>query len=87
MLHFAPEITSMAEACLGGLRGCAALLIGPERQLQPFKMLLQQMGIKAIYQEETPERLVALLQKVPPHPRVSQQALLRGGALDAARPW
>ena len=61
MLHFAPEITSMAEACLGGLCGRSALLIGPERQLQPYKMLLQQMGIKAIYQEETPERLVALL--------------------------
>ncbi len=64
MLHYAPEITSMAEACLGGLHGRSALLIGPERQLQPFKALLQQMGIKAIYQEETPERLVALLPRV-----------------------
>ena len=54
----------MAEACLGGLHGRSALLIGPERQLQPFKALLQQMGIKAIYQEETPERLVALLPRV-----------------------
>jgi hypothetical protein len=95
MLHFAPEITSMAEACLGGLRGRSALLIGPERQLQPYKMLLQQMGIKAIYQEETPERLVALLPLVqllmhipdPPaagggisQPRITAGAIARGCA-------
>ena len=61
MLHFAPEIASMAEACLGGLRGRSVLLIGPESQRQPYKALLQQMGIKTIYQEETPERLVDLL--------------------------
>jgi hypothetical protein len=61
MLHFAPEITSMAEACLGGLHGRSALLIGPESLRQPYKALLQQMGIKSIYQEETPQRLVALL--------------------------
>jgi hypothetical protein len=61
MLHFAPEITSMAEACLGDLHRRSALLIGPTRQRQPYKALLQQMGIKSIYQEETPERLVALL--------------------------
>jgi hypothetical protein len=61
MLHFASEITSMAEACLGGLHNRSALLIGPESQRQPYKALLQQMGIKSIYQEETPERLVALL--------------------------
>ena len=51
----------MAEACLGGLHGRSVLLIGPERLCQPYKALLQQMGIKSIYQEETPERLVALL--------------------------
>ncbi len=61
MPQFAPEITSMAEACLGGLRARSALLIGPERLQQPYKALLQQMGIKTIYQEETPQRLVALL--------------------------
>lgn len=64
MLHFAPEITSMAEACLGGLHGRSVLLIGPERLRQPYKALLQQMGIKTIYQEETPERIVALLPQV-----------------------
>ena len=51
----------MAEACLGGLRGRSVLLIGPEGQRQPYKFLLQEMGIKTIYQEETPERLVDLL--------------------------
>lgn len=51
----------MAEACLGGLRGRSVLLIGPEGLLQPYKTLLQQMGIKTIYQEETPERLAELL--------------------------
>jgi hypothetical protein len=61
MPQFAPEITSMAEACLGGLHGRSALLIGPERLGQPYKALLQQMGIKSIYQEETSQRLVALL--------------------------
>jgi hypothetical protein len=61
MLHFAPEITSMAEACLGGLHGRSALLIGPERLQRPYKALLQQMGIKTIYLEETPQRLAALL--------------------------
>src|SRR5579859_7622286 len=61
MLHFAPEITSIAEACLGGLHGRSALLIGPERLQQPYKTLLQQTGIKTIYEEETPQRLVTLL--------------------------
>ncbi len=61
MLHFAPEVTSMAEACLGGLHERSALLIGPERQCQPYMALLQQMGIKTIYLEETPQRLAALL--------------------------
>ena len=64
MLHFAPEITSMAEACLGGLHGRSALLIGPERLQRPYKALLQQAGIKTIYQEETPQRLAALLPMV-----------------------
>ena len=54
----------MAEACLGGLRGRSVLLIGPERLRQPYKTLLQQRGIKTIYQEETPQRLVDLLPRV-----------------------
>ena len=54
----------MAEACLGGLRGRSVLLIGPEKLRLPYKTLLQQMGIKTIYQEEIPERLVDLLPHV-----------------------
>lgn len=61
MQHFVPEIVSIADACLGGLRGRSALLIGSEIQRQPYKMLLQQAGIKSIYQEETPQRLTSLL--------------------------
>ncbi|HEY6542470.1 MAG TPA: hypothetical protein VIZ18_16125 [Ktedonobacteraceae bacterium] len=95
MLHFAPEIASMAEACLGGLRGRSVLLIGPERLRQPYRMLLQQMGIKTIYQEEMPERLVALLPQVqllmhipepspvtdtPPPPRITAAAIAQGCA-------
>ena len=64
MQHFVSEIVSIAEACLGGLRGRSALLIGSEMQQLPFKMLLQQAGIKSIYQEETPQRLVTLLPHV-----------------------
>ena len=64
MLRFAQEITSMAEACLGGLHGRSVLLIGPESLRQPYKTLLLQMGMKTIYEEETPERLVALLPQV-----------------------
>ena len=64
MPRFAPEITSMAEACLGGLHGRSVLLIGPESLRKPYKTLLLDMGIKAIYEEETPDRLVALLPQV-----------------------
>ncbi|GAC1567572.1 MAG: hypothetical protein NVS3B14_14030 [Ktedonobacteraceae bacterium] len=64
MQHFVPEIVSMAEACLGGLHGRSALLIGSEVQRQPYKALLQKAGIKYAYQEETPQRLVALLPHV-----------------------
>ncbi len=53
MQPFAPEIVSIAETCLGGLRGRSALLIGPEEQCQSYKLLLQQAGMKYIYQEET----------------------------------
>ena len=85
----------MAEACLGGLRGRSVLLIGPESLRQPYKTLLQQMGIKAIYQEETPERLVELLPLVqlfmhipepspvahtPSHPHISAVAIAQGCA-------
>jgi hypothetical protein len=53
MQRFVPEVVSIADACLGGLQGRSALLIGPEEQRQPYRLLLQQAGMKCIYQEET----------------------------------
>jgi hypothetical protein len=53
MQPFAPEIVSIAETCLGGLQGRSAFLIGPEERCEPYKLLLQQAGMKYIYQEET----------------------------------
>jgi glutamyl-tRNA reductase len=47
------EVVSIADACLGGLHGRSALLIGPEEQRQPYRQLLQQAGMKHIYQEDT----------------------------------
>ncbi len=85
----------MAEACLGGLKGRSALLIGPERLGQPYTALLQQKGIKSIYQEETSQRLVALLPLVQllmyipdpsqpdetrPHPAITAAAIAQGCA-------
>jgi hypothetical protein len=64
MQRFAPEIVSIAETCLGGLRDRSALLIGPEEQRQPYKLLLQQAGMKHIYQEETCYHVSALLPHV-----------------------
>ncbi len=48
------EIISIADACLGGLHGRSALLIGPSVQRHPYSILLQQAGMKYIYQEDTP---------------------------------
>jgi glutamyl-tRNA reductase len=51
--RFVEEVISIAEASLGGLRGRSALLIGPEELRQPYSVLLQQAGMKYIYQEDT----------------------------------
>ena len=51
--RFVEEIVSIAEASLGGLRGRSALLVGPEEQRQPYRVLLHQAGMKYIYQEDT----------------------------------
>ena len=58
------EIVSIADACLGGLRGRSALLVGPEKERQPFSHLLQQAEIKYLYEEDTPLRLSAILPHV-----------------------
>lgn len=61
MPNIAPEVVSIADACLGGLQGRSALLIGPEEQRFPYVNLLQRAGMKQIYQEETPRRVSILL--------------------------
>ena len=58
------EIVSIADACLGGLRGRSALLVGPEKERQPFSHLLQLAGMKYLYEEDTPLRLSAILPHV-----------------------
>ena len=58
------EIVSIADACLGGLRGRSALLVGPAKEQQPFSHLLQQAGMKYLYEEDTPLRLSAILPHV-----------------------
>jgi len=64
MQRFVPEVVSIAEACLGGLRGRSALLIGPEELRRPYKLLLQQAAMKSVYQEETHLHLPAILPRV-----------------------
>ena len=58
------EIISIADACLGGLRGHSALLIGPEEVRQPYKTLLQEAGMKAVFQEQDYTRVPMLLPQV-----------------------
>jgi hypothetical protein len=57
----AEEIISIADACLGGLAGRSALVLGPEEQRHPYTHLLQQAAMKCIYQEDTPCRVSAIL--------------------------
>ena len=55
------EIIAIADACLGGLRGRSALLIGPAEQRHPYSILLQQADMKYIYQEDTPAHVFPTL--------------------------
>jgi hypothetical protein len=64
MQHFVEEVVSIADACLGGLRGRSALLVGPEEQRQPYRLLLRQAGMKYIYQEDTHYSLAAIIPQV-----------------------
>ncbi len=61
MQRIAPEVVSIAGACLGGLQGRSALLVGPEEQRAPFIQLLKRAQMKYIYEEDTPRRLPDLL--------------------------
>jgi hypothetical protein len=64
MQSFEPEVVSIADACLGGLQGRSALLIGPEEQRHPYLALLQQAGMTSIYQESTPLHVAHILPHV-----------------------
>jgi glutamyl-tRNA reductase len=61
MQDIAPDVVSMADACLGGLTGRSALLIGPEELRSSYLKLLRQARMKHIYQEDTPARLPSIL--------------------------
>ncbi|BCL81848.1 hypothetical protein ccbrp13_43130 [Ktedonobacteria bacterium brp13] len=61
MPDIAPEVVSIADACLGSLQGRSALLIGPAKQRYPYLQLLRQLRIKIVYQEDTPVRVPQLL--------------------------
>src|SRR5436305_2133630 len=58
------EVVSIADACLGGLRGRSALLVGPTEQRQRYALLLQQAEMKYIYQEDTPLHVSTILPHV-----------------------
>ena len=64
MQHVQSEIISIADACLGGLRGRSALLIGSEETRYPYKQLLQKAGTKTVFQETDYTRVSALLPHV-----------------------
>lgn len=60
----AEEIISIADACLGGLRGRSALVIGPKEQRYPYTQLLQKAEMKHIYQEDAPYHVSSILPHV-----------------------
>ncbi len=64
MQDIAPEVISIADACLGGLYSRSALLIGPQEQRSPYATLLQRAGMTYIFQEDTPSHVSSLLSQV-----------------------
>ena len=64
MDDISPEVVSIADACLGGLQGRSALLIGPEGKLYPYRQLLRQAGMKYVYQEDALTRVPPLISHV-----------------------
>jgi hypothetical protein len=61
MHDIAPDVVSIADACLGGLQDRSALLIGPHEQRNPYLQLLKQYHMKFVYQEDTPILIPHLL--------------------------
>ena len=61
MREVAFEVVSIADACLGGLRGRSALVIGPDEPRRAYVGLLQQAGMKYVYQEDTPHDVSSII--------------------------
>ena|SRR5437660_7242448 len=78
MRHVHVAIISIADACLGGLRERSALLIGPEKLCSLYKTLLQEAGMKNIFQESDYARVPLLL------PQVQLLMSMSGATLSAA---
>ncbi len=64
MQDISPQVVSIADACLGGLRGRSVLLVGPREQVYPYRVLLERAKMKYIYEEETTVRLSAIIPHV-----------------------
>ncbi len=64
MRYIAPQVVSIADACLGGLYGRSALLIGPEEQRHLYAHLLYAAGMQQVYQEDTPAHVSPLLPSI-----------------------
>jgi hypothetical protein len=85
----APEVVSIADACLGGLQGRSALLIGPKEQCYLYDRLLRRAHMKNIFQEERPTGVSALLphvQLVISIPLPFQRSDNAGGSIAVAAP-
>ncbi len=64
MFNIAPEVVSIADACLGDLQGRSALLIGPKELRYQYMQLLRRARMKCIYQEDNVARVSSLLPHV-----------------------
>lgn len=64
MQNLAPKVVSIADACLGGLQGRSALVIGPEEKRHHVVKQLRSMRMKYIYEEDTPARASYILPHV-----------------------
>jgi hypothetical protein len=89
MDDIAPEVVSIADACLGGLQGRSALLIGPKEHLCLYDQLLRRAHMQNVFHEETPTGVSALLphvQLVICMPLPSHRSNGVGGNLSVATP-
>ena len=55
------EVLSIADACLGGLRGRSTLLFGPEAQRRLYMPLLCEAEMESIFQEDSPLHVAMLI--------------------------